>query len=154
MSTIQHIEKLHAVLDEAQIKKLEAGAALHKKQSNIHFSVLEVTESQITVATEQEKNSSGKYANQKTLVKRTHELFDNLLPTAVKLQVEATEYLESPSAVVTPEWINQKMLEKGIRIKQIAFDTGVDRTSISDWVNGARAMSQIVKAMFYFYLTR
>lgn len=46
------------------------------------------------------------------------------------------------------------MNEKGIRIKQIAFDTGIDRESISDWVTEKRNMSQIVKAMFYYYLSK
>jgi len=46
------------------------------------------------------------------------------------------------------------MLQKGVRIKQIAFDTGVDRESVSEWVTGKRSMSQIVKALFYYYLSK
>ncbi|MFC1225361.1 hypothetical protein ACFE6N_16250 [Pedobacter sp. BG31] len=45
------------------------------------------------------------------------------------------------------------MQEKGLRIKQIAFETGIDCESISDWVTGKKAMGKTVKAMFYFYLS-
>ncbi|RZM23844.1 MAG: XRE family transcriptional regulator, partial [Pedobacter sp.] len=34
----------------------------------------------------------------------------------------------------------------------IAFDTGIDRETIADWVTGKRQMSQLVKAMLFFYL--
>jgi len=154
MSTILNIEKLQDIIDETAINRLDAGAAVHKKQSAIEFNILSVEDNVLTVATEQGKTSSGKYANLKTLVKRTHEVFDSFLPSSIKLEVQPTEYLESPAATVTPEWINKKMLEKEIRIKQIAFDTGIDRTDLSAWINGLRPMSQIVKALFYYYFNR
>ena len=154
MSTIINIEKLQALIDETGMAKVDAAAAVHKKQSNIEFNILTVEENTLTVATEQGKTGSGKYANLKTLVKRTHEVFDNVLPPSCKLEVQPTEYLESPAATVTPDWINKKMLEKEIRIKQIAFDTGIDRTDLSAWINGLRPMSQIVKALFYYYFNR
>ena len=154
MSTIINIEKLQNLIDETGMAKLDAAAAMHKKQSNIEFKILTVEENTLTVATEQGKTNSGKYANLKTLIKRTHEVFDNFLPPSFKLEVQPTEYLESPAATVTPDWINKKMLEKEIRIKQIAFDTGIDRTDLSAWINGLRPMSQIVKAMFFYYFNK
>lgn len=39
-------------------------------------------------------------------------------------------------------------------MKDIMIDTGIDKTNLSAWLSGARVMSQPVKAMFYFYLTR
>jgi hypothetical protein len=154
MSYIINIEKLQHVINETEMAKLDASAGVHKRQSNIEFSILSVKENVLTVATEQGKTSSGKYANLKTLIKRTHEVFDNFLPSSFKLEVQPAEYLESPAATVTPDWIGKKMLEKEIRIKQIAFDTGIDRTDLSAWINGLRPMSQIVKAMFYYYFMR
>ena len=154
MSTIINIEKLQNVIDETNLAKLDASATVHKKQSNIEFTILMVEDNVLTVATEQGKTGSGKYANLKTLIKRTHEVFDNFLPSSFKLEVQPTEYLESPAATVTPNWINKKMQEKEIRIKQIAFDTGIDRTDLTAWINGVKPMSQIVKAMFYYYFNR
>lgn len=154
MSTILNIETLQDIIDETAMARLDAGALVHKKQSNIEFNILTVEGNVLTVATEQGKTSSGKYANLKTLIKRAHEVFDNFLPPSFKLEVQPTEYLESPAATVTPDWINKKMLEREIRIKQIAFDTGIDRTDLSAWITGQRAMGQIVKAMFYYYFNR
>ena len=88
-----------------------------------------------------------------TLIKRTQELFSKFLPQS-QLVILPVTFRPSPASAVTPAWLDQKMNEKGIRIKQIAFDTGIDRESISDWVTGKRNMSQIVKAMFYYYLSR
>jgi hypothetical protein len=154
MSNIINIEKLQDIIDETAMAKLDTGAAVHKKQSNIEFNIISVEDKVLTVATEQGKTGSGKYANLKMLIKRTHEVFDNFLPSSYKLEVQPTEYQESPAATVTPNWISKKMLEKEVRIKQIAFDTGIDRTDLTAWINGVKPMSQIVKAMFYYYFNR
>lgn len=154
MSNIINIEKLQDLIDDTGMAKLDAAAGMHKKQSNIEFNILAVEDNVLTVATEQGKTGSGKYANLKTLIKRTHEVFDNYLPPSFKLEVQPAEYLESPAATVTPDWIGKKMLEKEVRVKQIAFDTGIDRTDLTAWINGVKPMSQIVKAMFYYYFNR
>lgn len=121
-----------------------------KSNRTSHLPIVGLEEQTITVETEQGK-TSGNYANFRTLTKRTNEVFGKMLPSGYSLDVIPIEYAESPATAVTPEWINRKMLEKGVRIKQIAFDTGIDRKDISGWVTGERSMSQIVKAMFYFY---
>jgi hypothetical protein len=150
MSNIKNLELLADNFDDDILKQLDAAAAVHLKQSNIEFSIVDVQDGVITVDTEQGK-TSGNYANFKTLIKRTGEVFDKHLPSGYKLQVNPKEYEESPAMVVNAAWIDRKMQEKEVRIKQIAFDTGLDRKDISGWVTGERNMSQIVKAMFYFY---
>jgi len=42
MSDIINIEKLQHIIDETGMAKLDAGAAVHKKQSNIEFNILTV----------------------------------------------------------------------------------------------------------------
>ncbi|MGQ7855201.1 helix-turn-helix domain-containing protein [Pedobacter sp. WC2501] len=64
--------------------------------------------------------------------------------------VEAQPIFPSPTSVVDAKWIDKQMRQKGIRIKQIAFEIGIDREDISNWVTGKRSIGQIVKAMFYF----
>ncbi|WGQ10571.1 helix-turn-helix transcriptional regulator [Pedobacter gandavensis] len=153
MSVILGIEKLKNQLDEQQLDLLEQAAEIHKQQSNITFCILVVEADSIQIETSQAENRSGKYAKEASLVKRTHEVFDKWLPK-FDIQVIPATYMPSPTSVVNPKWLEQKMEEKGVRIKQIAFDTGVDRESIADWVSGKRSMSQIVKAMFYYYLSK
>jgi hypothetical protein len=150
MSNIKNLDILSTALDETAIKELDAAAAVHLKQSSIEFTILSLENNTLTVDTEQGK-TSGNYANFKTLIKRTGEVFNKYLPSGYQLHVNAKEFEESPAMIVNPAWIDRKMQEKEVRIKQIAFDTGLDRKDISGWVTGERTMSQIVKAMFYFY---
>ncbi|MDY0904296.1 helix-turn-helix transcriptional regulator [Pedobacter sp. CFBP9032] len=153
MSTIENAMMLEGIITSEKILKLEAAAARHKEQSNISFTVTDVKNHTIEILTVQKETPSGKYANEATLVKKTEDLFRKISPE-FKIIVSAETNFPSPAKLVNVPWIEKKMLEKGVRIKQIAFDSGIDRESISDWVTGKRSMSQIVKAMFYFYLSK
>lgn len=153
MSVIIGIENLSQKLTAEQIEQLDAAAGVHKDQSNIEFTILKIEDEEIHIEAIQSETRSGKYANEASLLKKTHEVFDKWLP-GFNIQVETTTHLPSPTSVVNPAWLEKKMKDKGVRIKQIAFETGVDRESIAEWVAGKRSMSQIVKAMFYFYLSK
>ncbi|MDB5020033.1 MAG: hypothetical protein JWQ28_1160 [Pedobacter sp.] len=153
MSVIIDLDRLKDRLSPEQLEQLHDAAAVHQAQANIEFRVAKVEDNVIHIETTQTETRSGKYAKEAALVKKTHEVFDKWLPN-VELQIHVFPHLPSPATVVTTAWLEKMMNEKGVRIKQIAFETGVDRESIADWVAGKRSMSQIVKAMFYFYLSR
>ena len=151
MSSIQNINLLEPILTPEQIFKLDKAAARHQEQSNTNFKILSETEKTINIETAQGETGSGKYATEDTLIKRTEDLFRKHLPE-YKIIVSPETFQASPASIVNTAWIDKMMQQKGIRIKQIAFDTGIDRESVSDWVTGKRRMSQIVKALFYYYL--
>ncbi|MFI5453412.1 XRE family transcriptional regulator [Pedobacter sp. UC225_61] len=151
ISSIPGIEKLSELLSSTEIEKLVKAAERHCESSNMNFTILSANAEGIEIEVAQGETKSGRYASEATLSNRTKELFANLLPKA-KLHIYAQTFAPSPASTVTTAWLESKMQQKGVRIKQIAFDTGLDRESISDWVTGKRSMSQIVKAMFYFYL--
>ncbi|MFW0718372.1 XRE family transcriptional regulator [Pedobacter sp. N23S346] len=153
MSTIENAAMLENFITSEKILKLEAAAARHKEQSNISFTVTAIKDHTIEILTVQNETLSGKYASEATLIKRTEDLFRKISPE-FKIVVSAETHLPSPANLVNVPWIEKKMQEKGVRIKQIAFDSGIDRESIAEWVTGKRSMSQIVKAMFYFYLSK
>jgi hypothetical protein len=153
MSIIIGIDKLNEQLTAEQKEQILNAAAIHKTQSNIEFAILKVEDEVIHIESTQSETRSGKYATEATLLKKTHEVFDKSL-RGKELQIQLFPHLPSLTSVVNPVWLEKKMKEKGVRIKQIAFETGVDRDSIADWVSGKRSMSQIVKAMFYFYLSK
>ena len=153
MSSIQNINLLENHLSADQIIKLDKAASRHQEQSNTNFKVLSLSEKTIEVATAQGETTSGKYATETTLIKRTEDLFRKHLP-AHKVIVSPETFQVSPASVVNTAWIEKMMEQKGIRIKQIAFDTGIERESVSEWVTGKRRMSQIVKALFYYYLSK
>ncbi|WP_316809571.1 helix-turn-helix transcriptional regulator [Pedobacter agri] len=153
MSNIENLSLLSGLVSPEKMLKLEATAARHKQQANISFVIQAVEDHVVQVLAVQGEKASGTYASEATLIKRAQDLFGKF-PSEIKIQVEAETHLPSPASLVDVAWIEKKMDEKGVRIKQIAFDTGIDRESIADWVNGKRSMSQIVKAMFYFYLMK
>lgn len=153
MSTIIGIDKLNNVLEADQLEALDKAAETHKAQSNIQFNIKEIDGNKLSIEASQSETRSKKYATEATLIKRAHEVFDKWLAN-FELEIEPTTYGLTPTSVVTPAWLEKKMKEKDVRIKQIAFDTGINRESIAEWVSGKRSMSQIVKAMFYFYFLR
>lgn len=153
INSIPGIEKLNMLMSSTEIEKLIKAAEHHRETSNMNFTILSVNAEEIEIEVTQEETKSGRYASEATLSKRTKDLFTKHLPKA-KLHIHTQTFAPSPASTVTTAWLESKMQQKGVRIKQIAFDTGLDRESISDWVTGKRSMSQIVKAMFYFYLNK
>ncbi|QDW24152.1 helix-turn-helix transcriptional regulator [Pedobacter sp. KBS0701] len=153
METIKGAEKLKQYLSEEQLNKLQKAGQRYIEQYNTTFTIQSVTDQEITIETTQTENTSGKYATEATLIKRGQDLLIKLLPNH-KIMVDAQPIFPSPTSVVDAKWIDQQMQQKGIRIKQIAFETGIDRDDISNWVTGKRSMGQIVKAMFFFYFSR
>ncbi len=153
MDSILGIEKLSEILSEAEIEKLSRAAERHHAESNMSFTLLSANREHIELEVAQGETKSGKYATEATLMSRTRELFKKGLPQT-EIVIHPTTYAPSPASTVTTAWLEAKMQQKGVRIKQIAFDTGIDRESISDWITGKRSMSQLVKAMFYFYLNK
>ncbi|MGF1924634.1 MAG: helix-turn-helix domain-containing protein [Bacteroidia bacterium] len=153
MSKILGIEKLKDFLTPEQTEKLNKAAERHATASNMTFTLLSATETALEIEVAQSETKSGKYASEATLISRSEDLFGKLLPN-IPLHINPVAFAPSPASIVTTAWLESKMQQKGVRIKQIAFETGIDREAISDWVTGKRSMSQLVKAMFYFYLSK
>lgn len=153
MSSIQNINLLDTILNTEKIIKLDKAASRHQEQSNTNFNIRSASIKNIEIAVVQGETSSGKYATEAALIKRTEDLFRKYLPD-YEITVHPETFQASPASVVNTAWIEKMMLQKGIRIKQIAFDTGIDRESVAEWVTGKRSMSQIIKALFYYYLSR
>ncbi len=153
MSTILGIEKLKDFLTPYQIDKLNSAGDRHATASNMTFTLLSATETALEVEVAQSETKSGKYASEATLSSRSQALFGKFLPNS-PLRINPVAYTPSAPSVVTTAWLDHKMQQKGVRIKQIALETGIDRETTSDWVTGKRSMSHLVKAMFYFYLIK
>jgi hypothetical protein len=150
MNTIKNLHLINLPSDK--LAKLDAGASLHEKMSNITFKILEVTEKAITVSVSQGKHLSENYANEKTLINRTHELFDRFFVDA-KIQVRAIPYTPNPITEIDAAWVKANMDKLNIRVTDMVNETGIDKTNLSAWATGARPMSQPVKAMFHYYFS-
>lgn len=141
---------LKGVFEDEQFDKLNAGAQLHKRHSNIEFKVLYVSGTDLTIRTTQGKSLAENYADTATLVKRTKELFGKFYING-EIHVHPVPYSPPVIDIVTPEWISKNMLKYSVRSKDIIAVTGIDKTNLSAWIKGTRPMSQPVKGLFYFY---
>lgn len=149
-NTVKNIHKIASLLSEDDIIKIETGAALHKRHSNIAFKILSVDDTAITLSVTQGKNQTEIYLNAKELIQRSKDLFSKFLPE-FKLNVGPIVYTPNPISLIDSKWLNKKMLEYRVRAKDIVNDTGIDKTNVSAWVNDHRPMGQPIKAMFYYY---
>lgn len=153
MNTIKNLSRISDHLQPDNLHKLEQGANLHLRHSNIEFKILSADDHEIIIRTVQGKHMSKNYATADKLIRVTKDLFQQFF-SGFDIKVQPIPFAGEIVDVVSPEWLQDKMLKKGIKITDIVTDTGIDRTNISAWVNDKRPMSQIVKAMFYFYFTR
>jgi hypothetical protein len=147
MGAIKNIKALHGLISMADLEKLERGALLHFRYSNITFKIIDVAGTNITIRTEQGKSSSGNYATTQVLIERTKELFSNVIK--LPIIVHPVVYSYPASDIVDSKWLNEHMLRYGIKVNTIAKDTGIEKSNISAWVNGLRPMSKTVKEMLY-----
>ena len=151
-NTVKNIHLLN--LSDTDVQRLETGANLHKRHSNITFKILKFSDGVLTVQIKQEKNTAKKYLETSELVERAKTLFSTFSKNFVpeKIIVRPIPFKESESEIITPEFLKKELQRKNLRIKDVEIDTGIETSNISAWVNGVRPMSNIVKNMFYFYL--
>lgn len=153
MNNIKDIHKLAGLISPIDLEILDEAAALHKKNSNITFKVIKVTDNEFQIRTEQGKHLSENYADAKLLVQRTKELF-SFFGINKTLHVHPVPYVQSRTDIVNPKWVTENMIINGVKIKDIANETGIEKSDISGWINGEKPMSQAVKAMFYYYFSK
>jgi hypothetical protein len=151
MSTLKNIHYLD--LPDKDKENLNKSAGLYAANSNITFKVLKVDGKELVVEVRQGKNQKDKYLDTSELIDRAKKLFNHFYPDH-DVHVRPKPYQRPPADNVTPDWIQKRMNDRGISLKQIEGATGVDKTNLSAWINGKRPMSQPVKAMFYFMLKR
>ena len=151
-NTIKHLEKLAGRVDAKDLAKLEAGARLYLRHSNISFQVVSSDANGLMIRTKQDKHLSGNYADEVKLIELTRNLF-GILPGKPVIAVQPLIYTPVLVDVVDAKWIRERMEKYRIQIEEIVADTGIEKGSLSAWINGTRLMTQPVKAMFYFLFT-
>lgn len=149
MALIKNLHLLDSFPEET-LSKMEHAALQHHRYSNITFKIISKGNDGINIEIRQGKSPSENYFNAKRLVEITKETFGPLLAD-IKLKVGTQPYTPPVVDVVDPDWINKEMFQTGTKLKDIAKDTGIDYTNLSAMVNGKREISQVMKALFYFY---
>jgi len=151
MNIIKNLHKLDGAKPEL-IKKMEFAAGLHRRNAAITFKIVEYEHVTLTIQIAQGKSAAGNYFTDKRLIEIVHETFDPLFP-GYTMKVQPIAYKESVVNKVTPEWIRHQMNEKGVKLKDMIEDTGIDKTQLSALMSptSPRGLSQPMKALFYYY---
>lgn len=150
MAVIKNIHLLGERVSPADQDKMEHGALQHKRYSNISFKIVEVKPSSVTFQVVQGRSAQNNYQSKARLIEIVHETFGRFFPES-KILVHAVPYKKPATNVVDYMWIKKQMLKLGIKVKQMADETGVDHTQLTAYMNGTRPLSATVKAMFFFY---
>lgn len=149
-NNIKNLHLVNDILSEKDLEMMEHAGQEHLRFSNITFKVIEISDTKVVIRAVQGRSSSGIYFDAKRLIEIVHETFDRFF-TGRKVQVNPVPYEKSPAGDIDAAWINKKMETTGIRLKEIAADTGLNYTRLSVLINGERPLSQVSKALFWFY---
>jgi hypothetical protein len=146
------IKNIHLLtwLDEAALLRLEQAALAHQRFSNINFKIISVKDNIITVLTSQGKSFHENHFEVKRLVEISKELFAPYINGMV-FHVGTLPYVASPVEVVTSEWVTQHMSRYKVALKQLAIDTGINKSSLSSVITGDKPLSDPMRAMFFYY---
>lgn len=134
-----------------KLETLRQRAALHRRYSSIDFKVLECTPEKLVIRVRQGKSNAENYFDSKRLAEIGKETFGDLGAWKA-VHAGTMPYQLPPPHVVDFEWIQEKMRERGLKVKDVSRDLGVDSHTISAYKNGLKPLSGVVKAMFYYYL--
>jgi hypothetical protein len=133
-----------------QLELLQTKIDLHRRYSAIGFRIVSVSDTEMILSIHQDKSFHENKFDHVRLREIAHETFDPFIGTR-KLHVSIKVDVSSPPDIVTPGWIKKKMLDKGIKIKDIVSDTGIDKSTISSYINEHKPLSHVTKAMFFYY---
>lgn len=150
MNEIKNLHLLAEKVKPGDIDKMEIAALQHRRHNSIRFKIVEIGKGKVTIQIAQGKNAWGNYFPSKRLVEIVHETYDRFFP-GMKVVVHPIPYVESPANKVDVEWVNRHMIEAQVKLKDIAQETGIAYTQLSELITGARPLSQPMKALFYFY---
>jgi hypothetical protein len=146
------IKGLHLLKDvpKPDIDKMEQTALMYWQKFGIAFKIIKCTDKDVTIRVTQENSPDGKYHNDKGLIGYTHMAFDTYFPKQ-KVLVNPVPHVPNPVDQVNSKWIQDRMLKTGTRLKDIADETGLNKSYLSNLTNGVDPLSDMAKAMFYYY---
>lgn len=149
MALIKSINLL-SNLSESDIELLTNRAELHRRFSSIEFKILEASDKKIVIRVTQDKSHAGNYFDNKRLSEIGKELFDGIKISAAII-TRPIPYVESPTKVVTSDWIREQFERTGISLKEAGAALGVDPNTLSAYRSGLKPLSGITKAALYYY---
>lgn len=136
-------------LTEAELATLKNRAEAHSRFSSIDFKIIEANATTIYIRVTQDKSHAGNYFDNKRLAEIGKELFEGI--GEWKINCRPFPYKPHPTDVVTAKWIDDKINSKGIKLKDLSIDLGIDANTLSAYRRGLKNLTAPVKAAFYYY---
>lgn len=113
----------------------------------VEVDLLEVRDNVIIVRVHQKRLFNGFVLSQKQLIERGKEIFQTIVG---EVRIRPLTY-SLDIRDITPEWIESKMNEFGIKRNDILTHLHIDKSTLSLYLNGERNMSRLAKAAFFWY---
>ncbi len=129
---------------------IERKASAHRRFSNIGFCVMACNDTEIIVQVAQLKHLSENYATAEKLREIGESVF---VPVAYgrTVKIGAKPYVPAPADMVTIQWIKDKMSQQRLKAVDLEILLGIDKSSISLYLNGKRELTRSIKSMFYYF---
>jgi hypothetical protein len=150
---VKHTNLLYeaGLMDQRKLAMVDEAGRSYKQFANIEFKIISANEKEIVMQVKQGKNASGHHFDKKRLNEIVHETFDPVFP-GIKIHArEIIPYEEPAFAVVTPEWVEKKMTALKIGHKDIIADLRIDKSNVSNYLNGDKPMSDATRSLLYYY---
>ena len=164
-------ELLRPHLTDEQAQILEDRADAHSRFSAIGFKILELRNyllpdlgallagkeeilqpTTLVLRIAQGKSHAEIYFDNKRLAEIGKELLEGL--GEWRVITRPIPYKPKPTDVVTAAWINQKITERGVKLKDLSVALGIDANTLSAYRCGLKPLSGPVKAAFFYYFSR
>lgn len=153
MKLIKNIHLVKDKIDQNTLDHLDQAAYQYARNAGVYFKFHYVRDHEVSLEVKQMNPTPGsnEVFSVKKLVSIGKELLEKALPDH-KAHIRPLPYSPPEVDVVTPDWVHKELSRLGLSGVKISRMTGVDRSSISNWISGNRPMSQPVKAMFYYMI--
>ena len=96
----------------------------------------------------QKRLLNGYILNRAQLIERAREVFE---PTGSQLYIAPVVFSPDVDSI-SIDWIQQQMLDFGIKRKDLIKQLAVDKSTLSLYLSGEREMGKLVKAALLFYI--
>ncbi|GAB2553287.1 hypothetical protein [Amycolatopsis magusensis] len=118
--------------------------------AGIQVDVLEIDGKTIRVRVEQAELKNNFLLNQSQLVSRAGAIFS---PLGKRYRLYFVPVTYAPDLdSVTSGWIEGRMLELGLKRKDVMKQMGIDKATLSEMFSGRKNLTKFHKAAFYYYL--
>jgi predicted XRE-type DNA-binding protein len=145
-----NLEKLNISQED---KNTLAQSALNQSRFlGLEYQVMASDDKSITLLIRQKRLVNDKILTKQELIERGKEFL--IVPTLdpnLDLRIRPIIYNIAESEVVTSQWVQHKMLQHGLKLKNLVEIMGINKSSLSELVSGKENLTKWHKATFYYF---